>query len=72
MNSRIFTEEEIAEIRKINLWDIIVNSTDIQSGEIQRNVFSWNDGDPCRQPIQLNTSLLEPCKYLKGYDYFEV
>lgn len=29
------------------------------------------DGDPCPQPEQLTTSLLEPCEYLKGYDYFE-
>lgn len=49
-----------------------MNSTDIKPGEIQRNIFSWSDGDPCPQPVQLNTSLLEPCKYLKGYDYFEV
>lgn len=50
---------------------MIVNSTDIKSGYIQKDVFRWAEGDPCAQPVQLNTSLLEPCKYLKGYDYFE-
>ncbi|CAG0924596.1 unnamed protein product [Notodromas monacha] len=28
------------------------------------------EGDPCPQPAQLNTSMMEPCKYLGGYDYF--
>lgn len=54
------------------MWDIIVNSTNIPPNAIQRNVFYWIQGDPCPQPVQLNTSLLEPCKYLHGYDYFEV
>lgn len=67
----IFTKEEIEAIRNIRLWDIIVNSTSIRHDQLQRNVFTWHDGDPCPQPYQLNASLLEPCKYLKGYDYFE-
>lgn len=68
----IFTQEEIKELRKITMWDIIVNSTSIPPNAIQKNVFYWMQGDPCPQPLQLNTSLLEPCKYLHGYDYFEV
>ncbi|XP_077298120.1 dual oxidase [Arctopsyche grandis] len=67
----IFTLEEIDEIRKITLWDVIVNSTGINPNEIQNDVFFWKNGDPCPQPFQLNVSLLPPCKYLKGYDYFE-
>lgn len=67
---RIFTKEEIAELRKITLWDIIVNSTDIQADEIQKDVFHWSEGDPCPQPEQLNATLLEPCNNLEGYDYF--
>lgn len=69
---RIFTEEEIAEIRRVRLYDVIVNSTDIPADALQKNVFFWTKEDPCPQPSQLNTSLLEPCKYLRGYDYFEV
>lgn len=69
---RIFTEEEVAEIKKVRLWDIIVNSTDVEPGDLQVDVFQFKEGDPCPQPVQLNTTLLEPCKYLKGYDYFEV
>lgn len=68
----IFTEEEINDLRKITMWDVIVNSTNIPPTAVQKNVFYWVQGDPCPQPMQLNTSLLEPCKYLHGYDYFEV
>lgn len=67
----IFTEREIEELRKIKLWDIIVNSTDIKPSDIQKNVFFWTEGDPCPQPKQLNATELEPCKHLSGYDYFE-
>lgn len=68
----IFTRDEIEELRRITLWDIIVNSTSVGPGDIQRDVFHWNSGDPCPQPYQLNATKLAPCKYLKGYDYFEV
>lgn len=59
-------------MRKVFLWDVIVNSTFITPGAIQKNVFFWNDGDPCAQPMQLNVSLMEPCQMITGYDYFEV
>ncbi|XP_047991381.1 dual oxidase isoform X1 [Leguminivora glycinivorella] len=67
----IFTQDEIDELRHITLWDIIVNSTAVGPHDIQRDVFHWNAGDPCPQPYQLNASKLAPCKYLRGYDYFE-
>lgn len=69
---RIFSKQEIEEIRNITLWDIIVNSTNIDHNAIQKNVFYWVQGDPCPQPMQLNVSLMEPCKIIGGYDYFEV
>lgn len=69
---RIFTPDEIEELRRITLWDIIVNSTAVGPNDIQRDVFHWSAGDSCPQPYQLNASKLPPCKYLKGYDYFEV
>ena len=69
---RIFTEEEVKAIRTVRLYDIIVNATGIKPGEIQEEVFFWMDGDPCGQPAQLNTSMMEPCKVLRGYDYFHV
>jgi len=69
---RIFTDAEIEEIRQVRLYDVIINSTDVKPDEIQKHVFFWVKGDPCPQPVQLNTSLLEPCRHLQGYDYFEV
>lgn len=69
---RFFNDSEIEEIRKIKLWDIIVNSTEINPGDVQRDVFFWFNGDPCPQPMQLNASVLDPCNYLQGFDYFEV
>ncbi|GFS70288.1 dual oxidase [Nephila pilipes] len=66
----IFTESEVAEIRNITLWDVLVNTTDIDPSAIQRNVFKWTDGDPCPQPMQLVSADLEPCVMLSGYDYF--
>jgi dual oxidase len=68
----IFTKEEIESLRKVTLWDVIVNSTSIAPHHMQKNVFFWMNGDPCPQPMQLNASLMEPCKILNGYDYFEV
>lgn len=54
------------------MWDIIVNSTDVAPNSLQRNVFIWREGDPCQQPAQLNASNLEPCTFLKDFDYFAV
>lgn len=70
VDNGIFNKEEIAELRKISFWDVIVNSTGINIGDIQKNVFIWQKGDPCPQPLQLNATELEPCSYLQGYDYF--
>ncbi|XP_022235000.1 dual oxidase-like, partial [Limulus polyphemus] len=68
--NRIFTPEEIQKIRGIHLYDIIIDSTSIQPGQIQEHVFMWTEGDPCPQPMQLNGSNLGPCIFLESYDYF--
>ncbi|XP_023209588.1 dual oxidase-like isoform X1 [Centruroides sculpturatus] len=68
--SGVFTPEEVAEIRRITMYDVIINATSIRIGQIQRNVFSWHRGDPCPQPSQLSSSMMEPCAILDGYDYF--
>ena len=60
------------EIRKVKLWDIIVNASSVAPDEIQRDVFFHGSDDPCPQPKQLNASDMEPCQYLQGYDYFQV
>lgn len=69
---RLFTPEEVEEIRKIKLWDIIVNASSVHPDEIQRDLFFFHPGDPCPQPGQLNASQMEHCQYLQGYDYFQV
>lgn len=51
---------------------MIVNATGIPANAIQRKVFTWEEGDPCPQPYQLNSTMLEPCVPLQRYDYFEV
>lgn len=69
---RIFTKSEIDDIKRVRLWDIIINTTNIGPISIQKNVFVWSKGDPCPQPLQLNSSILEPCAPLQRYDYFQV
>lgn len=71
LENGIFSEEEIEQIKKITLYDIIVNSSGIKPNEIQRNVFFFQEADPCPQPFQLNSSMMEPCMYLSGFDYFQ-
>lgn len=69
--NEIFTPDEIAEIKKVKLSDIIRMVTTIDRKDIQENVFFWVKDDPCPQPRQLNASNMEPCPFLKGYDYFQ-
>lgn len=66
----IFNAEEIDAIRKITLWDILVNATEIPPEAVQQNIFQFTPGDPCPQPGQLNSTQLEPCMILVGWDYF--
>ncbi|XP_076054875.1 dual oxidase [Oratosquilla oratoria] len=70
VDNGLFTQEEIEEIRKIKLWDIIVNITNVTPEEIQKNVFFHLEGDPCPQLAQLGTEEMDPCNFLKGFDYF--
>ena len=41
----IFSPAEIEEIKKITLWDVIVNSTSIEEDEIQKKVVFYFDND---------------------------
>jgi dual oxidase len=68
----MFKGEEIHYFRNLKLSDIIHETTYIDDTDIQKNVFFWLQGDPCPQMTQLNASKLEPCPFLKGYDYFQV
>ncbi|RZF40187.1 hypothetical protein LSTR_LSTR012441, partial [Laodelphax striatellus] len=41
VDNGIFTAEEIADLRKVKLWDVIVNATDVPPDAIQKNAFYW-------------------------------
>lgn len=71
VESGIFSESEIEEIKRITLYDIIVNSTLIPDNSIQRNVFQFKPNDPCPQPGQLSSSQLQPCYIVRGHSYFK-
>jgi dual oxidase len=66
----IFSPEEIEEIKKIRFYDILVNATVIPPDAIQTNVFLFRENDPCPQPAQLSSKVLEPCLILAGWNYF--
>ena len=70
-NDGVFLPEEVEDIKKIKLWDVIVNATNVSPYEIQKEVFFWNEGDPCPQPRQLNASDLQPCALPKEKDSFQ-
>ncbi|XP_065313288.1 dual oxidase-like isoform X1 [Gordionus sp. m RMFG-2023] len=69
----IFTKEEIAFIKSIRLSDIILNVTDIPPRAIQKDVFHWVQGNPCKQPKQITTTTndIESCDFVQTYDYFK-
>ncbi|XP_064192034.1 dual oxidase 1-like [Anguilla rostrata] len=71
MKNGLFTAEEVQAIRNTTFHDVIVAVTSAQSGDIQKNVFRWMDGDPCPQPEQLNATMLHPCTKATSHDYFE-
>ena len=68
---RVMDEGEIAYFRDLKLSDVIRQTTGIEESDIQDSVFEWANGDPCPQPAQLNSSQLEECIHLTGYDYFQ-
>lgn len=71
LESGIFSEKEIEEIREIKLYDIIINATLIPEHAIQPNVFKFKADDPCPQPGQLSSKHLQSCYVVKGHSYFK-
>ena len=45
MYYRLFTEEQVEQIKNITLYDIIVNSTKLDTDHIQRDVFTVSQGN---------------------------
>ncbi|KAL5010355.1 hypothetical protein ScPMuIL_012660 [Solemya velum] len=63
----IFTEEEIQEIRNTTLYDIIVEATNINIEDIQRNTFTLTN----RCPVNvLLPDEVANCTQHQGYNYF--
>ncbi|XP_069837992.1 dual oxidase 1-like [Dendropsophus ebraccatus] len=67
----LFTADEIAMIKNTSFHDVILAVTSAESGDIQKKVFTWVDGDPCPQPEQTASTMLPPCAPLTAIDYFE-
>ncbi|PIO58043.1 hypothetical protein TELCIR_20532, partial [Teladorsagia circumcincta] len=66
----LFTDEEIKQIHKITLRDIIRDTTAISDQWLQKDVFFFKDGDPCPQPFQVNVTGLEECVPFMRFDHF--
>merc|ERR1712168_31597 len=70
LENEMFSVEEVEELRKITLWDVIVNATTVKPHEIQKEVFFWREGDVCGQPSQLSHHDMRPCIHHEKFDYF--
>lgn len=40
----LFTEEEIQAIRNTTYYDVLLRATSAESGDLQKNVFFWQNG----------------------------
>ncbi|CAM4526679.1 dual oxidase 2 [Lepidochelys kempii] len=69
--NRLFTNDEIEEIRKTTFHNVLVNVTYADSTDVPMQVFNWNTSDPCPQPQQLTTEHLANCTPMTVLDYFE-
>ncbi|KAJ8252397.1 hypothetical protein COCON_G00217090 [Conger conger] len=67
----LFTSEEIVAIRNTTFHDVLIAVTSAEPGDIQKKVFQWEDGDPCRQPQQIDVTHLFPCTNATTLDYFD-
>ncbi|XP_042352652.1 dual oxidase 1 [Plectropomus leopardus] len=67
----LFTGEEIKRIRNVTFHDVLIAVTSAEAIDLQKNVFFWQDGDPCPQPTQLKASMLQPCTNATKLNYFD-
>ncbi|XP_078589015.1 dual oxidase 2-like [Branchiostoma floridae x Branchiostoma japonicum] len=56
----LFTEDEVAQLWNLTLYDVISSITNITDMDMQENVFLATDS-PCFQPKQLSQFDMEPC-----------
>ncbi|ESO86842.1 hypothetical protein LOTGIDRAFT_235234 [Lottia gigantea] len=67
----IFSEEEIKEIHKITLNNVIIwTSNEIEAEHLDRDAFTVSKDHPCPQPEQLTEDQLDECPKHVGYDFF--
>ncbi|XP_063965836.1 dual oxidase-like [Lytechinus pictus] len=73
----LFTPVEIAFIRNITLWNIIVAATSINGSALQKDPFHYTENDPCyaEHPFEgenrtISENDMEPCTKLQIFDYF--
>ncbi|XP_051545343.1 dual oxidase 1-like [Myxocyprinus asiaticus] len=67
----LFTEEEIQTIRNTTYHDVLLTVTNAEEGDIQNNVFFWENDDPCPQPQPIRDSDLQPCTKAFSMSYFD-
>uniref|UniRef100_A0A8C9STW7 NAD(P)H oxidase (H2O2-forming) n=1 Tax=Scleropages formosus TaxID=113540 RepID=A0A8C9STW7_SCLFO len=67
----LFTAEEIQDIRNTSFHDVLVAVTGSESQDFQKNVFVWEDGDPCPQPRQITAAELFSCTNATDLHYFD-
>ncbi|XP_068000299.1 dual oxidase 2 isoform X2 [Melanerpes formicivorus] len=66
----LFTEQEAIRIRNTSFHDVLAAVTYAEHTDLQAQVFSWSEGDPCPQPQQLAAQQLANCTPLVVLDYF--
>ncbi|XP_059802599.1 dual oxidase 1-like [Hypanus sabinus] len=71
LQNGLFTVEEVNKIQNTTFFDVLVNALNTNEKEIQKDVFVFKAGDPCRQPNQLTVNDLEPCTDPIALNYFE-
>ncbi|KAM4677018.1 LOW QUALITY PROTEIN: dual oxidase 1-like [Discoglossus pictus] len=67
----LFTADEIVHIRNTSFHDVLIVVTSAELGDIQKDVFTWAEGDPCPQPEQISSGQLANCTPLSVTNYFE-
>ncbi|XP_033120574.1 dual oxidase 2-like isoform X2 [Anneissia japonica] len=71
-----FTEEERQEIWNITIFDVLINATNINEGDIQRDPFHFYEDDVCYEEaleafdLTLSETELDNCTDPYTFDYF--
>ena len=69
-NNGIFTDEEVAAIKRLRIKDLIIQTTHIRNADISDDPFLFNENTVCPQPFQLSELYMDDCTELIGFDYY--